>query len=250
MYNLVKEEIPISERKYCFLELNATLYGGYMKSDLAVYDLATRTFRGLNSRNHSDDLQIGLLYFDRRMLADLELVCTICGFTFWGKDGIQHPIDIQKEKIIIFEGTYNSISPEIRAIFNKYNISPIYDISLSDFFYSWNLLGEFSCFDMYGSDIKLYSMILNDEKLLDSLSSSGYSLYEPINYQELCKMTKVIVRISKLDFASKDYQMKYKYLLDSLISNYYIRIPADEIDTLWVQICKIVVQHLGGDSDE
>ena len=59
-------------------------------------------------------------------------------------------------------------------------------------------------------------------------------------------MVKNIVFISHLDYSAQDYEIKYKYLIDSLINKYHIRISQDNINDLWEQICHIAKENLQG----
>ncbi len=215
-----------------------------MDSKIYVFDLFAGKYRNINLHNYDDDRQVGVLYFDRAVLDELSRICTICGYVFFEEDGISYPIDIQPQKVVIFEGTFNCLSSKVKAIFTKHNICPSDDTKLSHFFYSWQLEGRFDCFDVHGEFIELCSMIL--ERLEYSCLLPQHSIYTPANYCELCEMVKNIVFISRLDYSAKDYEIKYKYLIDSLINKYHIRISQDDINDLWEQICHIAKENLQG----
>lgn len=99
-----------------------------MDSKIYVFDLFAGKYRNINLHNYDDDRQVGVLYFDRAVLDELSRICTICGYVFFEEDGISYPIDIQPQKVVIFEGTFNCLSSKVKAIFTKHNICPSDDV--------------------------------------------------------------------------------------------------------------------------
>lgn len=82
--------------------------------ELHVFDPVKIVFRRLNTHNYNDDVQIGLIYFRKEAISELEKICTLCGYMVIPDDNAKYPIDIQIEKIALFEGTYNSMPEKIK----------------------------------------------------------------------------------------------------------------------------------------
>lgn len=76
--------------------------------ELMVYDETVKRFRKLNKSNFNDDIIWGTVFLKREAISEIKKYFHICGYLLIEKEhGQFNPIDIQKDKLVIFEGTYN-----------------------------------------------------------------------------------------------------------------------------------------------
>lgn len=208
---------------------------------MIVYDESIRSFRDLDKANYNDDIVFGTIFLQRDALEEIKKHFHICGYSLISKlDKCVYPIDIHKDKIVLFEGTYNCMPKVLREVLIQYNITVLPEKIWSSFFFYWQFMCDMSVFEKYGSFIKLCSNILGSKERYESFLNSDISLYEPTTYEELCDFTRNIFEISKVDILSYDYDESIKYLIDSLIKGYHINFTEKEIDIYLIQICKLV----------
>lgn len=205
-----------------------------------VYDLTTQKFRNLDPSNFDDDLTIGLIFLDKNALKVLKQTFLICGYLLINKNSkLYFPIDIREEGITIFEGVYNSFSKNIQKQLEKFisNIKP--SSMFTRFFIEWQFDNNAYCFSTNGSFIKLCSSCIEHNELIARLIEYDCHLICPETYEELCDATSKLKKIFNFTVYNKNYNDSFKYIVDSLINNYYIRFSELEIVQIFYNICTI-----------
>ncbi len=213
-----------------------------MKKELLVYDESTRQFRELYKDNYNDDIVCGSILLKREALNKIKKYYYICGYAIIERNTNDiFPIDIQKNKVVILEGTYNCMPKQLKDALIEYSIDALKDRLWSSFFFRWQFLCDYSAFNECGSFIKLCSNILSSQFRGSSfLEMEDVALYEPTTYEELCEFTKNILSLSKVDINNYDYYTSIKYLIDSLLNGYHINFTDEDIASYFYQICKLV----------
>lgn len=208
---------------------------------LMVYDESVENFRELNKNNYNDDIVCGTVLLKRGAIEKIKKHFRICGYILISiENGCYYPIDIHKDKIVLFEGVYNNMPKSLKEALIQYNITSLPEKIWSSFFFNWQFLCDMSAFENHGSFIRLCSNIIGIKKRYKPFLNAGISLYEPATYEELCEFTRNIFMISKVDVFSCDYYESIKYLIDSLIKGYHINFTDEEILTYFIQISKLV----------
>ena len=168
-----------------------------------------------------------------------------------GKDGISdYPIDIQEDKIVMFEGTYNCLPKMLKRELAEYNIREVPKRRIwSRFFFQWQFKADMNCFIDNGPFYELCARMLNDNSITDRMREDGISIIAPQTYLELCEFAKNAIDLSGIDMMNLDHTESFKYLIDSLINKYHINFSFDDIETYMYQISLIVNKHLEGKND-
>ena len=205
------------------------------------YDEIHKNFRTLNRTNYNDDMVLGAVFLQRAAMIEIKKYFNICGYILISKsDGCFYPIDIHKDKIVLFEGTYNNMPEPLKKALIQYNITSVQERVWSSFFFHWQFMCDMSAFEKHGAFIKLCSNIIGSKGRYKTFFSSGISLYEPTTYEELCEFTRNVFEVSKVDVFSYDYYKSIKYLIDSLIKGYHINFSEDEITKYCIQISDLI----------
>lgn len=206
-----------------------------------VYDETVKSFRKLIKTNYNDDIICGTVFLNREALSEIKKFFYICGYILIDKKhGCMYPIDIHKDKIVIFEGTYNCMPTDLKISLLKYNIKLLPERIWSSFFIQWQFFCDFNAIEKHGSFIKLCSNILNSQKKYSQFISYDVALYEPITYSELCNFIRNILEISNVDICGCDFYADKKYLLDSLNRGYHMNFTDEEITLYFHQISKLI----------
>lgn len=213
---------------------------------LVVYDERIKDFRKLNTSNCNDDIIWGTIFLKREAISEIKKYFHICGYVLIEKEQRQfYPIDIHKDKIVIFEGTYNCMPAPLKKSLISHNIQTLPDRIWSSFFFKWQFMCDRSVFANHGSFIRLCNNIIDSPKRFAEFIDADVPLYEPITYKELCSFTRDILDVSNVDMYSYDYYENIKYLLDSLIKGYHINFTNEEITSYFYEISKLVDERWG-----
>lgn len=213
---------------------------------IKVFDLHYGKFRELCSKNYNDDIIVGMIYFNRDSLLVFEQYFLICGYCIMDKrNGDLLPIDIQKNSVAVLEGTFNCFKSKLQKELEPFCLDKSPSPIMSNFFFDWQFECASNCFLKYGSFIRLCSNCLGDKEILKSLLNLDCHLIEPENRKELSTIVKKLVNVFSLSIYDKDYNETFKYVIDSLIKNYYIKFTDLEIKQYFYQICTICNESLG-----
>ncbi len=213
-----------------------------MKKRLFVYDEFSHSFRDLNKKNYNDDIVCGSVLLKREAISEIQKYFYICGYAIIEKENrFCFPIDIQKDKLVIFEGTYNCMPAQLQESLIAYNISDLPNRRWSPFFFRWQFLCDYSVFAECGSFIKLCSNIFGSQARFNKLlTMDNVVLYEPTTYNELCEFTRNALALSNVSINNYDYDKPIKYLIDSLLKGYHINFTEKDIASYFFKICSLV----------
>ena len=94
---------------------------------LMVYDETIKSFRKLIKTNYNDDIICGTVFLNREALSEIKKFFYICGYMLIDKKhGCMYPIDIHKDKIVIFGHTPTCYMHNIDICYDIW-FDPIYD---------------------------------------------------------------------------------------------------------------------------
>ncbi len=213
---------------------------------LKVYDLSADSFRDLNPQKYNEDLNVAVIFFENEVMKEIEKYYTVCGYVII--DNVNHmrfPIDIQNRYVCLFESAYNFFPTNHQKLFAKYFTCEIPKPIFSRFFFEWQFASEHDCFKKNGSFIELCSSILYDSRKIKKMITKSISIYEPSNYAELSIMVQRLIKLSNVNIFTYDYQLEFKYLIDSLLKNYHINFKEEDIIVTWEQVCTVILDNWG-----
>lgn len=203
-----------------------------------VYDIRKRMFRNLNSGNFNDDMECDFVLFTREIFGILKDYYFICGYVLIDKKRrCFYPIDVQKERVVFFEGTYNCMPNDLKEKLENYNIkSCTTSRVISSFFFAWLFSLDYDVFKKHGAFIELCRNIISSEKRLAVLCDKGINLYKPETFEELCFFVQNILNLTEIDINSLDYSKQIKYLIDSLKQGCHMNFSYLDIQRCYIQI--------------
>ena len=214
------------------------------QTSIKVYD-ENGNFRELNKNNYDDDIVVGSVLFSLDFIDILLKYYIIIGCFLFDENLNDFPIDIQQDKIVLFEGVYNSLNEECKKELVDYNISSRPKYLWSRFYIEWLFLLNGNCFKENGPLFLLCNNLLSNEKAINYIIKNKISIYEPRNYYELGKMVDAILNAFEVDINKLDYDAAFKYLIDSVRNGYYIRLDAYQIKKCFYDICSICNNEIG-----
>lgn len=226
------------------IENSRKKYSTEQDYELQVYDLTHKCFKKINTNKRNECKAPAVVILDYNSITMLEQYFLMCGYVIIDK--AKHmiiPVDILADHICIFESHYNMFFAQCSFELSQYNVTKKPDDLFSRFFLQNQFLHDDKCYEENGSFIKLCSMILNNSQTIKKLVNKRISLYQPNTYDELCTMVQRITKLSGINWWELDYLEKYKYLLDSLINRYSIKLTDDEIWAVWNQVCGEILKH-------
>lgn len=216
-------------------------------NELLVYD-ENGQFRPLDTSNYNDDIIIGTIFFDRNVIEVIKQFCLIVGYVLIEKNsGYYYPIDIHDGVVVMFEGTYNCLPEQLKKKMIKYNLHKANSPCWSYFFFQWQFQLSEDCFKEGGPMIELCSECLGKEEIMKSLIKNECHIFEPSNFTEMSTLTKNLFGIFKLDINAMDYEMDYKYLVDSVLNGYYIRFDKKDIEKFFFNVCVFCIKKIRGE---
>lgn len=60
-------------------------------------------------------------------------------------------------------------------------------------------------------------------------------------------LTKNLFSIFKIDINAMDYEIDYKYLVDSVLNGYYIRFEKKDIEKFFFNVCIFCIKKIRGE---
>lgn len=100
-----------------------------------------------------------LFFFTRDVISVIEKYYRIIGYIICDDNGCFYPIDVRKNDIAMFEGTYNCLPDELRKELVPFNIQSVPSIIWSSFFIRWQFMCDWNAFENSGSFINVASRI-------------------------------------------------------------------------------------------
>ena len=218
-----------------------------MSQKIVVFDETGKT-RELNTSNYNDDLIVGTIVFDRKALSAIKKYCLIIGYILVERKTWCHlPIDIQDDRIVMLEGTYNCLPSRLKKELIIYSLQSTNLPLWSAFFFRWQFLCDNKCFEEFGPMLELCSSCIGDSNLLSQLIEKNCHIYKPQNYEELKETTQNLFQNFGVDINPLDYEVNFKYLVDSVLNGYYIRFNGHDIEKFFYNVCNFCLKKIKGE---
>ena len=180
--------------------------------DIFVYDIKNRSYRNLHPNNINDDMECALILFNRDALDILKDYYVICGYVLID---IEHhfftPVDIQEDKVVIFEGAFNCMPFSLKQTLSEYYINNCNQNFVSSFFLEWQFIGDWNAFKKHGAFIELCNNILDSSCIINTMIKKQINVYEPTSFKELCCFVNNVFELVDIDVNNFDYTKSYKY---------------------------------------
>ena len=209
-----------------------------------VFDDFKLKFRELNTSNYNDDIIVGTVFFRRDSINIITEFYRIIGYMIYDNSGVCYPIDIRKNDIAMFEGTYNCLNDDLKKALIPFNIKEKPQTVWSFFFWYWQFVCDWNAFENSGSFIKLSSKIIENEKWKKKMLEEKVDFIFPNTYEGLSKMTYGLKKIIGVEFYNKEYYEEVNYLFDSLIKGYHINMTPEEVETYCYRLCNYVLKRI------
>lgn len=212
-----------------------------MEEELLVFDENNSCFRKLDKTNYNDDLIVGTIFFSTEAVRVITKYCHICGYVCIDNSTYEMaPIDLHKEEIVMFEGTYNCLRDELKQELIAYNLHSRPDYVWSSFFFKWQFMCDWNVFENNGSFIKLCSNILGSENRIQKFMNQDKSILFPTLYEELCELIQLLHSTFEIDFFNPEYIEEYNYVTDALLNNYHLKMDSFVLEKYCYQVCQVV----------
>lgn len=196
---------------------------------IKVFDLENKTFRDINDECNID--VNGLVFFERAAISIIEYYYLICGYFFFNKENRNIiPIDIQNDLIVLDEYAFNDMSSECKKKLEKYNLTkcsrqmfsyPYFCLWYKEDIISIDNTDYFTCF---------CKKILNDVSLINKFILMNESVYFPNTNSELYRFAQVLYKFTDFNYINNDFELGFKYIIDSLIKGYHINMNENDIN--------------------
>lgn len=209
-----------------------------MQKKIKVYD-ENGSFRELIESNYDDDIIVGSILLSLDAIDVLSKYYSILGYVMMDSERCYYPIDIQRDKIVLFEGTYNCMKKQCQLELIPYNIVDKPKYLWSRFFFEWQFMLSRECFSNNGPLVLICSNILSNLKAINYIIKNHISIYEPRDYEELGEKLNGILNALEIDINKMDYDITFKYLIDSVRNGYYIKLDNYQIKKCFYDVCSI-----------
>jgi len=208
---------------------------------IQVYDIQNKSFRDISHTTANN----GLVCFSRDSISVIEKYYLICGN--YCIDILRRNIfliDIQNHVIIVPETTFILLEPCFIQKIEKYNI---YNEQLVHLSYSFlYLMGQIGKKEREKVDpfTLICETMIKKQISFALFTTYGKSIYFPIDTSELYLFSKRIHDLIQFDYISKDYERRFKYILDALINGYHMNFSSFEIKKYAYNICQLALEKL------
>lgn len=206
-----------------------------------VYDLNTKKFRKLNRSNINNNHAVGVIFLKKEALNILKEYFLICGYALVNKNfKYIFPIDIREDGVTVLENVYNCFCEALKQQLENFVLYTKPDLIFTRFFIEWQIEGKRDCFSNNGALIQLSKNCIGRKDLIERLIEFDCHLICPEAYQELCDATRKLKKVFNFNVYDKDdYNDSFKYIVDALINDYYIKLGELEIEQIFYGICTI-----------
>lgn len=161
--------------------------------------------RNIDESNWNDDMDAGLIVFDKKCLKKLKeryIFLEFAMIDIHTKDSVL--VDFVSDKIVFWEGEFNKLPYEVKKELEKYNIKKKMNGIISHAMFEWQLNCnlEYGKYEPYYQKLGKYVL----ENYFDIAYESRISTELPETYKDLIKKVNELLKLFSLE-----YEQLYKY---------------------------------------
>lgn len=201
--------------------------------------------RNIDESNWNDDMDAGLIVFDKKCLKYLKeryIFLEFAMIDMHTKDSIL--VDFVSDKIVFWEGEFNKLPYEVKKELEKHNIKKKMNGIISPAMFEWQLNGnlDYGKYEPYYQKLGKYVL----ENYFDIAYESRISTELPETYEDLIEKVNEL-----LNFFSLEYKKLYKYekgffTLEKVLNNKYK--PSSKISAeLFDYFCYLLLEVVAHD---
>lgn len=161
--------------------------------------------RNIDESNWNDDMDAGLIVFDKKCLKYLKeryIFLEFAMIDMHTKDSVL--VDFVSDKIVFWEGEFNKLPYEVKKELEKYNIKKKMNGIVSPAMFEWQLNGnlDYGKYEPYYQKLGKYVL----ENFFDIAYESRISTELPETYKDLIEKVNELLKLFSLE-----YKQLYKY---------------------------------------
>lgn len=180
----------------------------------------TGSIRKINENNWNDDIDAGLIVFDKKSIKYLKeryIFLEFAMIDMYTKDSVL--IDFVSDKIVFWEGEFNKLPYEVKKELEKYNIRKKMNGIISTAMFEWQLNGnlDYERYETYYQKLGKYIL----EKYFDVAYESRISTELPESYKDLIEKVKDLLQLFSLKYKQLYKYEKGFFTLEKVLNNKY-----------------------------
>jgi len=176
--------------------------------------------RNIDESNWNDDMDAGLIVFDKKCLKYLKeryIFLEFAMIDMYTKDSIL--VDFVSDKIVFWEGEFNKLPYEMKKELEKYNIKKKMNGIISPAMFEWQLNGnlDYEKYEPYYQKLGKYVL----ENYFDIAYESRISTELPETYKDLIEKVNELLKLFSLEYKQLYKYEKRFFTLEKVLNNKY-----------------------------
>ena len=176
--------------------------------------------RNIDESNWNDDMDAGLIVFDKKCLKYLKeryIFLEFAMIDMYTKDSIL--VDFVSDKIVFWEGEFNKLPYEVKKELEKYNIKKKMNGIISPAMFEWQLNGnlDYGKYEPYYQKLGKYVL----ENYFDIAYESRISTELPETYNDLIEKVSELLKLLSLEYKQLYKYEKGFFALEKVLNNKY-----------------------------
>ena len=176
--------------------------------------------RNIDESNWNDDMDAGLIVFDKKCLKYLKeryIFLEFAMIDMYTKDSIL--VDFVSDKIVFWEGEFNKLPYEVKKELEKYNIKKKMNGIISPAMFEWQLNGnlDYGKHEPYYQKLGKYVL----ENYFDIAYESRISTELPETYNDLIEKINELLKLLSLEYKQLYKYEKGFFTLEKVLNNKY-----------------------------
>ena len=193
------------------------------ESNIKVLDISTQQMRSLNDSNYDDDINAGLIIYERDAIKILRKYYYFYSLSLLPKTNELREclIDELEDCVVFWEGEYNSNLPEeIKKEIEPYNLIDKKEGVISNAMYDWQLMGKWDINSVLFPNQRLARFVL--EKYRNKAFEMEMDFSNPFNTEEYSIFIKKILELLNIKIERLNLKQESYNRLLFIISNEYV----------------------------
>lgn len=214
--------------------------------DIKVVNLDNMELRELNSSNYNDDINAGLIVFEKKIIPILMKEYLYTGTTLIPKRESQRAllIDELDDIIVFWEGEFNKLPREVILEIKPYNLKNKTSHIISDMMFAWQLAVDFNFLDKALPSQKLGDYTYeNYREIAFEHKINFWQSDTPQEMKLFMEKLELIYKVSPLDFADSSDDVKK---LKAVYQNRNIKLTDKDVNVLMQKYCYAILSKVRG----
>lgn len=212
-------------------------------NDIAVVSLNDNTIRSLNPRNYNDDMDAGLVVFNKTVLKVLKKYYYVFDLRLIPKkEGYSESlVDILDDCVVFWEGEFNGLPQELKNEMEKYNIKDKTEGIISPAMFSWQLEAKWDYTDKLRPHQKLAYYCYKNHQQLCIENEIDFTIPESV--EQLRVFVKNVMNLLGIDIISMNIVEDKKQMLRDIIEDRDIDLSEQELVSFFEGFSYVLVKE-------